>query len=63
MKVLLPTSVSVASALKQRVSVVYQALVDADSFQGLLLDRNFISDEQTICFSLDSLVSKLGTQS
>lgn len=67
MEFLPPTSVSVATALnswqKQRVSVVYQALVDADSFQALLLDRNFISDEQTTCFSLHSLVSKLGTQS
>lgn len=35
--------------------------MDADSFQGLLLDRVFISDKQSTCFSFDPLVSKLGT--
>lgn len=34
--------------------------MDADSYQGLLLDRVFISDDKSISFSFDPLVSNLG---
>lgn len=46
---------------RNEVSVVYQGQVGADSFQGFLWDRGFISDEQFTCFSFDPLASKLGT--